>query len=260
MLNQALLVILYFISYIHAEIFISCKWNFFSVRKSYSEEIHVKYDSAGISFRRAHNPSSAVAHPIGRFSLSLTFRTSKNFLGVEHGVHASEEKEKKKGPNRFPSDFEESWSFCRVRCPCISDYLVENRGTRLQLKALDMRKGRESFAGETREEIYRRCQRRGSMRGRGRGRVRSLSPVQTFTSYETTGELPVLGTGCRWFSIVPACVVGVVVRHNVSTQRWWRTTIDFVMIKGYPTLFQYLDISVKLIDIAELCAAQYMQE
>lgn len=26
---------------------------------------------------------------------------------------------------------------------------------------------------------------------------RSLSPVQTFTSYETDGELPVLGTGCR---------------------------------------------------------------
>lgn len=72
---------------------------------------------------------------------------------------------------------------------------MENRGTRLQLKALDMRKGRESFAGVTREEIYKRCRRRGS--ARGRGRVRSLSPVQTFTSYETAGELPVLGTGCR---------------------------------------------------------------
>lgn len=167
------------------------------MRKSYSEETHVNYDSAGISFRRARNPSSAVAHPIGRLSLSLTFRTSKNFLGVEHGVHASEDrrrKRKRKGPpSRFPSDFEESWSLCRVRCSCISDYLVENRGTRLQLKALDMRKGRESFAGE----IHRRCRRRGSVRGGGRGRVRSLSPVQTFTSYETTGELPVLGTGCR---------------------------------------------------------------
>lgn len=33
--------------------------------------------------------------------------------------------------------------------------------------------------------------------GREGGRVRSVSLVQTFTSYETGGELPVLGTGCR---------------------------------------------------------------
>lgn len=37
----------------------------------------------------------------------------------------------------------------------------------------------------------------GGGRGGGGGRVRSVSLVQTFTSYETGGELSVLGTGCR---------------------------------------------------------------
>jgi predicted transcriptional regulator len=42
---------------------------------------------------------------------------------------------------------------------------------------------------------YKSCWWKGNTRGRGR--MRSLSPVQTFTNYETIEELPVLGTGCR---------------------------------------------------------------
>jgi hypothetical protein len=41
--------------------------------------------------------------------------------------------------------------------------------------------------------------------------MRSLSPVQTFTNYETIEELPVLGTGCRWFSIVPIWIIILVI-------------------------------------------------
>lgn len=63
----------------------------------------------------------------------------------------------------------------------------------MQLKALDMRKGREFRGGDKGGDI----QEVSEERKRERERVRSLSPVQTFTSYETVGELPVLGTGCR---------------------------------------------------------------
>lgn len=64
------------------------------------------------------------------------------------------------------------------------------------MKPWDTRLSSPEAAISRRAEVVGRGEGVGGGR-EGGGRVRSVSLVQTFTSYETGGELPVLGTGCR---------------------------------------------------------------
>lgn len=124
------------------------------------------------------------AQPFTDLSDLETLPRGRVFAGTE-----GTERERDNSSTRFLADFGESWSLRRGLLRSTDD-----RGEPWDAFVVEgARRGRCGSDAGGEGDTHRRLLGGGS----AGGRVRSLSPVQTFTSYETAGELPVLGTGCR---------------------------------------------------------------